>query len=786
MKFSQFSIRATLLIIISILNILIAVLVGSGVYRSWDNLSKIHDLKIQSVIINMLYICEKHLSIERGIAMAISDAPADIQADLRDELVKHREAADFGLDTVYRELGDVRDESVLAAIKRVRDSYKILRDMRAEIDDGGARRFGEGSEGFYDEVFDKSTAAIDDIDALILILSRPIMHINTTVTQQLFFKHFIWEITEYAGREYAEIGKLIVRNERPSMAAQERLIAWNSRTELDWETSGHFLAGGGLQEKLQPHIDEAKIHYSVTFGQIKDIFYKRGPEPISLPYPISIELWLDMASQVIDSLMSLKDMALNETQAYIEELERDANEAIAANLFLFACALALSFYSWWVIVQRVIRPVNTMADSLYRQAHGSHPMLTHRKLSEQDEIGKLALVLDVFQENSRRLEILSKDLIQQKNNLESIFQTALDAIISIDEDGLVVEWNRQAEEIFGWTRGEIIGTSMAEKVIPPAYRAAHAHGINRFLADGTAKIMNRRVELEALKKTGDIFPIELAVTALKIDNQYRFIAFISDITDRKKAEEESRHYLKSLEDSNRELDDFAYIASHDLKEPLRGMHNFSQFLLEDYERKLDDEGKNMLRTISYLTRRMDDLLSSLLHYSRLGRTELSVRKTDLNEVARNAIVLHSVRIKETKAEVKIIDDLGAIVCDHVRIAEVFQNLVGNALKYNDGPDVKIEVGVTRGHSSNPDTPVYFVRDNGIGIEEKNLESIFKIFRRLHAKDAYGGGTGSGLTIARKIILQHTGKMWAESPGKGKGTTFYFTIPETRDAVLHHA
>ncbi|HEY8190455.1 MAG TPA: PAS domain S-box protein, partial [Micavibrio sp.] len=628
MKFSQFSIRATLLIIISILNVLIAVLVGSGVYRSWDNLSKIHDLKTQSAIINMLYICEKHLSIERGIAMSVTDAPLNIKADMRNNLLKHREEADAGLEAAYRKLRNAKDKNVLVAIGRVQGSQETLQKIRVELDQEGARTPENAGEEFYDAVFNSVTAAIDDIDALILALSQPVMHINTVVSQQLFFKHFIWEITEYAGREYAEIGKLIVRNERPTMEVQEKLIAWNSRTELDWETSGHFLSGGGLQEKMQPHIEEAQTHYSVTFDQIKDLFYKTGPEPISLPYPISIELWLDMASQVIDSLMELKDMALQETQAYIDQLERDANEAIAANLFLFVCALALSFYSWWVIVQRVIRPVNTMADSLYRQAHGSHHTLTHRKLSEQDEIGKLALVLDVFQENSRRLEALSKDLIQQKNNLEAIFQTALDAIISIDEEGLVVEWNRQAEEIFGWTRDEIVGSNMAEKIIPPAYRIMHTHGISRFLADGTSKILNRRIELEALNKSGDIFPIELAVTALKLDNQYRFIAFISDITDRKKAEEESRHYLKSLEDSNRELDDFAYIASHDLKEPLRGMHNFSQFLLEDYEAKLDDEGKNMLRTIGYLTRRMDDLLSSLLHYSRLGRTELSVRKTD--------------------------------------------------------------------------------------------------------------------------------------------------------------
>jgi PAS domain S-box-containing protein len=384
----------------------------------------------------------------------------------------------------------------------------------------------------------------------------------------------------------------------------------------------------------------------------------------------------------------------------------------------------------------------------------------------------LALAIGSYKKTQTEFQLQNSE-----NKLRSMIDSALDAVIGMDQQGKITEWNRQAEVIFGWLYSEAIGKSLAQMIIPSEHHDSHNRGLQRFLADGTGPILSRRIEVEALNRRGEQFPVELSIAAQKLhDNTYQFTAFLRDITVRKDVEEKLQHYMKELEESNRELDDFSYIASHDLKEPLRGLHNFSRFLLEDYQDKLDDEGKNMLYTIADLTKRMDELLSSLLHYSRLGRTELSVRATSLDEMARNAIVMHAVQIKETNTKVEILQELPTAVCDYVRIAEVFQNLIGNALKYNDKQDRKIEIGYLKNHTRYPGEDVYFVRDNGIGIEPKNLEAIFKIFRRLHAKDAYGGGTGSGLTIARKIITQHGGYIWAESQGKGQGTTFFFTIP----------
>lgn len=260
----------------------------------------------------------------------------------------------------------------------------------------------------------------------------------------------------------------------------------------------------------------------------------------------------------------------------------------------------------------------------------------------------------------------------------------------------------------------------------------------------------------------------------------------------RKAEELARLNIE-LARSNAELDSFAYIASHDLKEPLRGIYNYASFLIEDYEDKLDAEGVEKLHTLKHLTRRMDALIESLLHYSRVGRVDLSFYPTDLNQLLAEVLELLKPLIDEVQAEIRIPRPLPTIPCDSVRVREVFHNLISNALKYNTRDKRWVEIGyddtgsyadrlVTQ-QASIRATPlkqpgsvpiVLYVQDNGIGIRQQHLEVIFRIFRRLHPRDAFGGGTGSGLTIAKKIIERHGGHIWVEST-YGEGSKFCFTL-----------
>lgn len=230
-----------------------------------------------------------------------------------------------------------------------------------------------------------------------------------------------------------------------------------------------------------------------------------------------------------------------------------------------------------------------------------------------------------------------------------------------------------------------------------------------------------------------------------------------------------------LQRSNEELDAFAYIASHDLKEPLRGIHNYANFLMEDYAEELNEDGMAKLQTLVRLTQRMEDLINSLLYFSRLGRAELIRQRVNLDELVRQAIATLTIARPQSEVEFRIPHPLESIECDRTQVNELFTNLIGNAIKYNDKAQKWVEIGwIER------DCKIFYVRDNGIGIPQEHLDKIFQIFRRLHGRDDFGGGTGAGLTIARKIVERHGGRIWVESTPT-QGSTFYFTLSAETNA-----
>jgi light-regulated signal transduction histidine kinase (bacteriophytochrome) len=229
-----------------------------------------------------------------------------------------------------------------------------------------------------------------------------------------------------------------------------------------------------------------------------------------------------------------------------------------------------------------------------------------------------------------------------------------------------------------------------------------------------------------------------------------------------------------------ELADFAYIASHDLKEPLRGISNYAGFLLEDHADTLGDKAKVRLETIVRLAKRQEDLVDTLLHYSELGTGEATRKSVDLQSVVQRAIDSLQPLASQATADIRVAQPLPTIECDKSLVLELFTHLISNSIRFNDKAQKRVEIGfeAAQGQFLGADLPgapfIFHVRDNGIGIGEKHRTAVFQFLKRLHGRDEYGGGVGAGLAVVGRIVEKHRGKIWLQSH-PGEGTTFYFTL-----------
>ncbi len=350
-----------------------------------------------------------------------------------------------------------------------------------------------------------------------------------------------------------------------------------------------------------------------------------------------------------------------------------------------------------------------------------------------------------------------------------IIEVSLDAFVGMNEAGQITDWNAQAESTFGWQRDEAVGQPLGSLIVPPAHRAAHGRGLRHLLKTGHGPVLNKRIEITALHKDGHEFPIELAICPVTWGHSRGFAAFVRDVTERRHAQEALAQKMDELARSNAELQQFAYVASHDLQEPLRMVASYTQLLRKRYHGRLDQDADDFIGFAVDGATRMQTLIQDLLSYSRVTTRGDQFRATPAQAACDDAIRNLTEAIADARGDVTV-DPLPCVMADATQLTQVFQNLIGNAVKYRGDRPPAIRVSATR------QGPLahFTIEDNGIGIVPQYFERIFQMFQRLHTMSEYAG-TGIGLALCRKIVERHKGRIWVAS-NPGRGSTFTFTMP----------
>jgi PAS domain S-box-containing protein len=400
----------------------------------------------------------------------------------------------------------------------------------------------------------------------------------------------------------------------------------------------------------------------------------------------------------------------------------------------------------------------------------------------RDRSGKLMGFVKVSRDMTERKQH-EEALRKSEERTRSILETALDAIVVMDGNGVVQEWNPTAEQMFGYKREDAIGKELAELIIPVYLREKHAKGLARYQVDGHAPMLNQRIETVALRADGSEFPVELAITRTRTNGSSMFTGYISDIAERKRAEEQIRQLnseleqrvqkrTEQLESANKELEAFSYSVSHDLRAPLRHINGFVEILQSTAGAALDEENRRFLDTIAESARQMGRLIDDLLAFSRMGRTELRFMPVKLDNILSEA--LRELQQESRNRDVRWnIGALPTVQGDPAMLRQVFINLLSNALKYTRTRNTaEIEVNATE----TPDEHVICVRDNGVGFDNIYAHKLFGVFQRLHPAQEFEG-TGIGLAIVRRVVARHGGRSWAEG-AVDRGATFYFSLPKS--------
>jgi two-component system, sensor histidine kinase and response regulator len=410
--------------------------------------------------------------------------------------------------------------------------------------------------------------------------------------------------------------------------------------------------------------------------------------------------------------------------------------------------------------------------------------------SNQAVIGMQGIFWDVTPRMRAEEELHQAKHLAEANQKRTrlIVDSAYDAYVAMDANGLIIDWNRQAELIFGWPRQEVINRPLHELIIPPSYRAAHVAGVQHFLATGEGPLLNRRIEVPALRRDGSEFPVEMTISPIRYGNEWIFSAFLHDITKRKMYEAELRQARDAAEAASQAKSEFLANMSHEIRTPMNAIIGLTELLLDT---SLNTEQRDYLETVKKSADALLSVINDILDFSKIeaGKLELEYSPFDVRESLGDTLNTLALRAHQKGLELAchIAPDVPeTVIGDPVRLRQILINLVGNAIKFTERGEVVVDVQMpdaqragsvsdgTSAYASGSSCALHFsVRDTGIGIPADKQVMIFDAFAQADGSTTRRyGGTGLGLAISSRLVQRMGGQIWVESE-PGKGSTFHF-------------
>jgi PAS domain S-box-containing protein len=490
------------------------------------------------------------------------------------------------------------------------------------------------------------------------------------------------------------------------------------------------------------------------------------------PSPEKINIIIAAIDPLNARLTKLEDdfsYTLGEGSRWLENLVLKLLFAIALSVEVTGLTLAI------IVSRNIQKGLNEILQSA--KAVTKKEFNRKAKAFSKDEIGILA---HNFNSMAEELERSIREIEQAQQKFKGLLESAPDAILIVGEKGTIQLVNNKCELIFGYKKNELIGYNV-ELLLPERFRSAPHEQRKLFYDFPGVRSTEVGLELLGRRKNGEEFPVEISLSPLDTEEGLLLTAAIRDISEKKRLEKEIRDVNLSLEKKvqqrtaeleikNKELEQFAYVASHDLQEPLRTTSSFVELLRKQYYGKIDENANRYIDYVIQASDRMKTLIKDLLDYSRIGR-EKQFEPVDCNTAFAEVTADLAKVIKENKAVITA-EQLPVVNAFPTELKLLFQNLISNSIKFQK-PGVAPYIDIS---TSKESTHWHFrFRDNGIGIEKQYQQRIFIIFQRLHNRSVYEG-SGIGLAHCKKIVELHGGTIWVESEA-GKGSTFHFTIAE---------